>query len=135
MKAREKSSVPHGESCFVDPGAPLPLSPYPSPLADVDCRTCGACCYGREGTILVEAATLLRWRRERREDLLAQLTEGHFSEMAFAMHADHGCVHLGRGLDKSCAIYETRAESCRTLQIGDRQCREFRRERGLPPLD
>lgn len=101
----------------------------------VDCRTCGACCYGREGTILVSPDSLLRWRREQRDDILAQLTPGHFSELAFAMRADHSCVHLGSGLDKSCAIYETRAESCRALQVGDRQCREARRERGLPPLD
>jgi Fe-S-cluster containining protein len=100
----------------------------------VDCRSCGACCYGRPGTILVSAESLTRWRRERRLDILEALTPGHFSELAFAMRADHSCVHLGAGADKSCAIYQTRAESCRALQVGDRQCREARRERGLPPL-
>lgn len=100
----------------------------------VDCRDCGACCYGRDGTILVYAGSLNRWRRERRFDILDALTPGHFSQLAFPMAADHGCVHLGRGQDKSCSIYETRAESCRSLQIGDRQCHEARRERGLPPL-
>jgi Fe-S-cluster containining protein len=100
----------------------------------VDCRACGACCHGRPGTILVSADNLLRWQREQRADILSQLAPGHFSEQAFAMRPDHSCVHLGTGVDKSCAIYETRADSCRKLEVGDRQCREARRERGLPPL-
>ncbi|MET0409892.1 MAG: YkgJ family cysteine cluster protein [Polyangiaceae bacterium] len=133
MKAREKSTTLHQDSRAGDPVVLSPLAPHPpSPLAD--CRTCGACCHGREGTILVTAENLLRWRREQRDDILGQLTEGHFSEQAFAMGPDHACVHLGRGSDKSCSIYETRADSCRTLQVGDRQCHEARRERGLPPL-
>jgi Fe-S-cluster containining protein len=132
VKAGEKSSPLHRNGRADDPGSPSPLAAHPAP--PVDCRACGACCYGREGTILVSPESLLRWRRERRDDILGQLTEGHFSELAFAMRPDHSCVHLGNGDDKSCAIYETRADSCRTLQIGDRQCREARRERGLPPL-
>src|SRR5690606_21482131 len=60
-----------------------------------DCLTCGACCYQRPGTILVEAADLVRWRRIGREDILAELEPGHFGQMAFKMASHGACVHHG----------------------------------------
>lgn len=99
----------------------------------LDCLTCGACCRtGRDGRILVPAADLLRWRRLGREDLIAQLQPGHFSEHAFATRADGACVHLGtRASVNACAIYELRGTTCRDFVRGSAQCHEFRRDAGL----
>ncbi len=99
---------------------------------EFDCLTCGACCYQRPATILVTGEDLVRWRRERRQDILTQLEPGHFSQMAFKMTAEGCCVHHGRpGAPHACQIYEDRSETCRSFSAGSRQCREFRRDRGV----
>lgn len=102
---------------------------------EVDCRSCGACCGAyRPGAILISPESLLRWRRAGRLDLLENLAPGHFSEPAFPVGPDGACIYQNRGADRSCTIYELRADSCRSLQVGDPDCRAARRERGLPPL-
>lgn len=106
------------------------MSLDPSPAAAFDCRQCGACCHAREGTLLVSAHDLTRWKRSDRQDILTQLAPGHFSQQAFAMSHRGACVHLGMpGADLDCSIYATRATVCRELQVGSRQCLEARRER------
>lgn len=95
-----------------------------------DCLTCGACCYQRPGTILVEAADLVRWRRSGREDILAELEPGHFGQMAFKMASHGACVHHGTDEEPhACRIYDVRSETCIKFEAGSQQCREFRRER------
>ncbi|MEY2936950.1 MAG: hypothetical protein RL033_7699, partial [Pseudomonadota bacterium] len=54
-------------------------------MSDLNCLECGACCFQRPGTILISDADLVRWKRTQRHDILAQLDEGHFSQMAFRM--------------------------------------------------
>ena len=98
-----------------------------------DCRTCGACCHDQEGKVLVTSEDRTRWKRERRQDLLDQLAPGHFSLPALAMNEHGRCVHLGtKDNPCDCSIYPTRPESCRALAVGDSQCRDARRSRGLP---
>jgi Fe-S-cluster containining protein len=105
------------------------------PPFEVECDRCGACCHQREGTILVTDEDVQRWQEIGREDLAAQLTEGHFGLRAFAMRADGACVHLGcPGAPLDCGIHAIRATVCREFRPGSRQCSEFRRGRGLEPL-
>ena len=104
----------------------------PAPTPRFDCRRCGACCHAREGTILVSDSDLLRWQRAGREDILSRLAPGHFGQQAFAMSARGACVHLGTAESPfDCSIYPDRAEVCRAFEVGNPQCLEARRERGL----
>ena len=99
-----------------------------------DCTTCGACCReaASDGRILVSAEDLVRWKREGRRDVLDQLVDGHFGEMAFSSAAEGHCVHLGTEVSPHlCAIYETRGETCHRLEPGSRQCLSYRRDAGL----
>lgn len=99
---------------------------------EFDCVTCGACCFQRPGTILITENDLVRYRREKRSDILDQLEEGHFGHMAFMMNEAGSCVHHGRpGAPHECQIYEDRAEVCRTFEAGSPQCLEFRADRGV----
>lgn len=115
---------------------PLPAAsaatPAPTDNETFDCLTCGACCFQRPGTILVEAADLVRWKRLGREDILSQLEPGHFGLMAFQMSSQGACVHHGTAAEPhACQIYEVRSETCIKFEAGSQQCREFRRERGI----
>lgn len=101
--------------------------------AELDCLSCGACCrQASDGRILVPAEDIVRWKRQGRHDLLAQLVPGHFSELAFAFTESGACVHLGASDNaNACRIYENRGTTCREFEKGSRQCLSFRREAGL----
>jgi Fe-S-cluster containining protein len=102
------------------------------PEEQFDCLTCGACCFQRAGTILVEPTDLVRWRRLGREDILSRLEPGHFGQMAFAMDGRGACVHHGTPAEPhACRIYDVRSETCIRFEAGSQQCREFRRDRGI----
>ena len=106
---------------------------------ELDCLRCGACCRtGHDGRILVPAEDLVRWRRDGRDDLVAQLQPGHFGELAFATREDGSCVHLGvpasggaPAQPNACRIYEVRGTTCREFERGSWQCLEFRRDHGI----
>ncbi|MGF1465735.1 MAG: YkgJ family cysteine cluster protein [Sandaracinaceae bacterium] len=100
---------------------------------DLDCLACGACCRtGQDGRILIPPEDLVRWRRAGREDLVLLTQPGHFGERAFATTADGACVHLGTEAEpNACAIYPLRGTTCRTFEVGSRQCLEFRRDLGV----
>ena len=100
--------------------------PKPEPL---DCQSCAACCRdASDGRVLVSKDDLVRWRRQRRTDILRGLVPGHFGERGFAAKADGRCRHLGLAeRPNDCAIYETRGDSCRRIEPGSSQCREYRR--------
>lgn len=102
---------------------------------ELDCLACGVCCrQASDGRILVPADDLVRWRRTGREDLVAQLVDGHFGELAFAATAEGACIHLGtRESANACSIYEERGTTCREFERGSWQCHEFRRDAGLEP--
>lgn len=80
------------------------------------------------------AEDLLRWKRAGREDLVAELVDGHFGELAFKSTAEGACVHLGTNdSPHACRIYEDRGTTCREFERGSWQCHEFRRDAGLEP--
>jgi hypothetical protein len=96
----------------------------------IDCANCeAACCRDvADGTALVSAADIVRWKREGATQILASLVPGHFSQQGFATHANGTCVHLGtRARTNDCSIYATRGESCRALEPGSAQCLTYRR--------
>jgi Fe-S-cluster containining protein len=81
---------------------------------------------------LISESDLVRWKRTGRDDILAQLTEGHFSQQAFAMSDRGACVHLGMpGAPFDCSIYEARGDVCRDFEVGNLQGLEARRARGV----
>jgi Fe-S-cluster containining protein len=96
-----------------------------------DCLACGACCRDvADGTALVSAEDLVRWKREKADHILASLVPGHFSQMGFGTHADGTCLHLGTAENpNACSIYETRGWACHELEPGSAQCRTYRRVR------
>jgi Fe-S-cluster containining protein len=97
-----------------------------------DCLRCGACCYQRPGTILIEPDDLVRWKRSQRDDILDQLEPGHFGHMAFKMAPAGACVFHGTTSEPhACQIYSDRSETCIRFESGSKQCREFRRDRGV----
>jgi Fe-S-cluster containining protein len=102
--------------------------------SELDCLTCGACCYQRPGTILVTANDLVRLKRTGRKDILDSLEPGHFGQMAFKMNAAGSCVHHGTTSEPhGCQIYEDRSDTCRDFEMGSWQCLEFRRDKGIDP--
>lgn len=105
-------------------------------MPELDCLTCGACCFQRAGTILVSDQDLVRWRRAGRTDIIERLEPGHFGQMAFSQGNGGGCVHHGvPGEPHACSIYADRSDTCRDFEAGSWQCLEFRRDRGIdPPL-
>lgn len=99
---------------------------------ELDCLTCGACCFQRPGTILISARDLVRFRHTGRQDILEQLEPGHFGQMAFKMSEKGCCVHHGvPGEPHACQIYEARSDTCHDFKSGSWQCLEFRRDRGI----
>ena len=100
----------------------------------VDCRTCGACCYGDEMWIHVMASDDDRLGDEgtRHLTVLTQHGRGYFARsmkmlggrcIAFRDRlADGGC---------GCSIYETRPDICREFQAGSPDCLAARRRRGI----
>lgn len=100
---------------------------------ELDCLTCGACCWtGTDGRILIPAEDLTRWRKIGRPDIADAIQPGHFGMAAFATREDGSCIHLGTDESpNACRIYEIRGTTCREFERGSRQCLEFRREAGL----
>ncbi len=100
---------------------------------ELDCRACAACCRdAADGRVSVSAEDLVRWKREKRQDIVAGLVEGHFDALAFPARADGACVYLGvPGHENDCAIYEARGWACRALEPGSPQCLAYRRTAGI----
>jgi Fe-S-cluster containining protein len=96
---------------------------------DFDCLACGACCRDvADGTALVSAEDLVRWKREGAHHILASLVPGHFSQMGFGTHPNGTCLHLGTPeSSNACSIYATRGWACHELEPGSPQCRTYRR--------
>lgn len=93
------------------------------PPPDLDCLSCGACCRGRPGTVLVEPADLDRWQRAGRADLAKPLAPGHFSLPALPTDASGCCRYHGTAdLPHACRIYPLRPQACRDFAVGSPEC-------------
>jgi Fe-S-cluster containining protein len=93
----------------------------------LDCLSCGACCYGPEEYVAVagpdadrmSARTRGRFVVERRDRRFLRMVHGHCA----ALHARQG--HF------SCRIYGERPTPCRIVEPGGRECLDARRRRGV----
>lgn len=89
----------------------------------LDCQTCGVCCRGRPGTVLVEPRDLARWKRHGRDDLAQALAPGHFSCPALPTDSDGRCRYQGTEANRhDCSIYALRPQACRDFEPGGPQC-------------
>ncbi|KAB2962536.1 YkgJ family cysteine cluster protein [Zoogloea sp.] len=101
-------------------------SPEASP-----CTTCGACCaHFRVSFYWAEAEA-----RGLPEDLTEAVTPW-LSCMVGTNRARPRCVALqGRvGESVSCAVYDQRPDTCRSVEAGDAQCLKARAGYGLEPI-
>ena len=122
------------------PAAPPSLAPTgleatrragPSTL---DCRTCGACCYGDEMWIHVMAPDDDRLGDDRVRHLTVLTRHGR-GYVARSMKMEGGrCVAFRDRLPDGgcgCSIYENRPDICREFEAGTPDCLAARRRRGM----
>lgn len=97
---------------------------------EVSCARCdAACCRDiADGTALVSAEDIVRWKRQGATRILDSLVPGHFGQQGFGTHPNGTCLHLGvEGRPNDCSVYDTRGEACHALVPGSRQCLSYRR--------
>ncbi len=107
-----------------------------------DCTRCGACCCNpleneREGVrewVAVEAAAPLLSRRDLVRKLVVLDAAG---EPHLRLDRQGRCLALRGALGDRvrCSIYAVRPQGCRRVQPGDRDCRQYRAERGLDAVE
>lgn len=96
-----------------------------------DCLTCGVCCTGRPGTVLVEADDVERWRQLGRSDLVDALVPGHFGLAALPSDASGRCLYQGTAESvAACSIYAVRPAVCAAVPAGGAECLAYRRRGG-----
>ena len=114
--------------------SPTPSRARPTPAAgaDLDCRTCGACCAAQRNDAVyvgVTAADIARMTRTWRER--------HVARDAILTKLDPVgrcvCVALRGtvGQRVSCGIYTRRPEECRKFTAGSKECLAARRQAGM----
>ena len=111
----------------------------PDDTDSLDCTTCGACCVNPQEN---EAEGFRQWvevgEREplrKRKDLMRRLVVVEADGAAHLRLNDDGrCQALNGAIGRRarCTIYSQRPQACRRVQPGDRDCRRYRREQGLP---
>lgn len=117
-----------------------------APAAQLDCRTCGACCaspWQGHGYVAISPEEVLRVRRagavtvtlrqggrEEAGDLVEKLATRRDATGRFVCAELEGAAGAGCG----CRIYESRPLACRQLEPGSLGCLEARQRIGLTPL-
>lgn len=107
------------------------LTPPPPP-AELDCRTCGACCAPERNDAVyvgVTAADLDRMTRVWRDRYVAR--DAVLTKLDPVGRCV--CVALRGAVGKtvSCSIYARRPEECRQFTAGTKECLLARRQAGL----
>jgi uncharacterized protein len=101
--------------------------------SNLDCRTCGACCYGDEMWIHVMAVDDERLGADGLHHLTV-LTQHGRGYVARSMKMVGGrCIAFGERLGDGgcgCSIYEARPDICREFQVGSPDCLAARQRRG-----
>jgi Fe-S-cluster containining protein len=93
----------------------------------LDCQTCGACCFGPEEYVAVTAADLRGMTRTLQARYVETRGERKWLKMV------HGrCAALkARQGHFSCRIYGARPDPCHVVEAGSRECLDARRRRGI----
>ena len=95
------------------------------------CDNCGLCC--EELLVQADAVDVMREPRIEIERPLGK-RDVHLSIIDacwIIAYPGRPCAFLKP--DKRCDIYPTRPQGCVALVVGEKQCRDLRREHGLPP--
>ncbi|WP_343116988.1 YkgJ family cysteine cluster protein [Ostreiculturibacter nitratireducens] len=94
-------------------------------LSDIDCTTCGACCFGTHDRYVA----LLPEDRGRAIPLDAT---SEIDGRRFLRMCGGHCAQLTRTPDARlvCGIYEVRPEACRAFRAGSFECLKARQHRG-----
>jgi Fe-S-cluster containining protein len=103
-----------------------------SPADDLDCLTCGACCFGDDGWVHVDGADDARVDGSEALARLVVLTRhGAYVKRSLRM-VDGACAALKREkTGVSCSVYRDRPTVCRDLERGSSACHAARKARGL----
>jgi Fe-S-cluster containining protein len=113
---------------------------YPTLGENYDCKSCGACCFGRRDYVQVFADDVARLGPARTAELVAPpvgeipASVGRESEPRRFMKMTQGhCKALSTSVPGRflCAVYEDRPMLCRALEPGSAPCLEARARRGV----
>jgi Fe-S-cluster containining protein len=104
-----------------------------TPVEQLDCQACAACCHGDEGWVHVDAADDARVEGSAALARLVVLTRhGGYVKRSLKMIGGR-CAALSepeRGR-WSCTVYDDRPTVCRDVERGSDACRAARRARDL----
>jgi len=93
----------------------------------LDCLACGACCYGPDEYVAVNAVDLCRMAPRTRGRYVARVGERLYLKM---VHGHCSALHARQG-HYSCRIYAQRPAPCHIVEAGSRECLDARRRRGV----
>jgi Fe-S-cluster containining protein len=93
--------------------------------SDIDCTTCGACCFGTHDHYIALMP------EDRARAIPANLTNDSDGRRFMKMCEGH-CAQLARTDDARlvCGIYDIRPEACRAFRAGSFECMKARQHRG-----
>jgi Fe-S-cluster containining protein len=94
---------------------------------ELDCQTCGACCFGPEQYVSVTQADLCRF--DKRSESRYVFKKG--GRVWLRMTQGHCASLRARQGHFSCRIYGIRPTVCRVVEPGGRECLDARRRRGI----
>jgi Fe-S-cluster containining protein len=94
---------------------------------ELDCQSCGACCYGPESYVTVTAADLRQMSPAQVGRYVARRGERTWLKM---IHSRCAALHARQG-HFSCRIYGARPNVCHVVEAGSRECLDARRRRGI----
>lgn len=106
---------------------------------EYDCIKCGACCtnpnVNRENGYRNYIELHPRERLMRRPHLKASMTFLDEEKKPHMKMPRHRCIALTGPLGRKalCTIYELRPLACRNFEPGSRDCKKYRKERGIDP--
>jgi Fe-S-cluster containining protein len=101
---------------------------------EFDCQACGACCYGDDGWVHVDAADDARVDASERLRALVVMTRmGSYVRRSLRM-LNGRCAGLAdTDTGVTCSVYADRPTVCRALKAGSEDCVRARRARWGEP--
>jgi Fe-S-cluster containining protein len=93
----------------------------------LDCLSCGACCYGPEEYVAVTATDLCRILPRDSSRYVVRSS----GRVWMRMVSGHCAALKARQGHFSCRIYGSRPNVCHVVEAGSRECLDARRRRGI----
>ncbi len=114
----------------------MPRASHPEPV--YDCVTCGACCYNPDQNREIDYVDYIEIdphdRIMKKPELVRRLVVlDHKLRPHMRLNQHQRCVALGGrlGAQVGCGIYRERPTVCREFEAGSKDCKKYRRERGI----